>query len=272
MSCAETGQDRALVPLSVAGSDISESIRIDGEIALAIDRADLAFGPLYLCAGVTAGDLCETARLEWLDSVVVDLTSPEPIRAGELTGVTGTVQSWMYDLGISSQLTRDEPFVLGAASTLGGSSFVLEGRALVDELELPFTASVAIQQTDDTELGVPVIRKSNSDTFSREVSADEPGLVVRFDLEALVRGIDFRAYVSYERCAADGPELVCDGVVERRCEGETEQSTRDCSERGEICVPRRGCAEALRLTEESQGYRSLRNALMSGVRPSFTWD
>ena len=272
MGCAETSQGLALVPLFVAGRDNLETINTDGESALTIDRAELAFGPLYLCAGVTAGELCETARLEWLGSVVVDLTSPEPLRAGALTGVTGTVQSWMYDLGISSQLTRDEPFILDAASTLGGTSFVLEGRAQVDDLELPFTVSVAVQQTDDTELGVPVIRKSNSDTFSREVTGDESGLVVRFDLEALVRGIDFRAYVSYERCAVDGPELVCDGALERRCDGETEQSTRDCSERGEICAPRRGCVEALRLTEESQGYRSVRNALMSGARPSFTWD
>ena len=82
-----------------------------GDVSVTIDRADLAFGPLYLCAGATAGDLCDTARFEWLDSAVVDTTLSDPVKVGELSGVTGTVRSWMYDLGLSSQLTREAPFI-----------------------------------------------------------------------------------------------------------------------------------------------------------------
>lgn len=270
--CAETGQDRTQVPLFVAGADVSEAIAAVGDVPVTIDRADLAFGPLYLCAGVTAGDLCETARLEWLETVVVDTAVSEPAPAGELSGVTGPVRSWMYDLGISSQLTRTEPFVLGAASELGDTSFVLEGRAVVDEIEIPFAASVPIQQTADTELGVPVVRKSNSESFFRDVQSDEAGLVVRFDPAAWVRGLDFRPYVVNENCDFDGAPIVCDGRLERTCENGTELSNRDCGELGQVCLPEEGCADELTIENGSEAHRSLRNALVSGDRPSFDWD
>ncbi len=270
--CAETGQDRATVPLLVAGTEISGPIEALLEVPVTIERADLAFGPLYLCAGANAGDLCDTARFEWLDSVVVDTTEPEPVLIGQLTGVTGTVRSWMYDLGISSQLTRLEPFVLDAASELGGTSFVLEGVADVDGIEIPFVASVPVQQTDDTELGVPVVRKSTSEVFQRDVSDEESGLLVRFDPTTWVQGIDFRSYITNEVCAEDSPVTVCDGLIERSCEAGSEVSSRDCGELGQVCLRDQGCAQQLIIESDSQAHRSLRNALLSGVRPSFSWD
>ena len=270
--CAETGQDRTSVPLFVAGTDVSEPVVAAFDVPVTIDRADLAFGPLYLCTGATAGDLCDTARLEWLETVVVDTTVPEPTPAGLLSGITGPVRSWMYDLGISSQLTRTEPFILDAARELGGTSFVLEGRAVVDGIELPFTAFVPIRQTDETELGVPVVRKSTSESFFRDVGPDESALLVTFDPSAWVRGIDFHPYVSHETCTSGGPTLVCDGGLERTCEDGTELSTRDCADMGQMCIPEEGCRERLTIDAESEAFRSLRNALVSGARPSFNWD
>jgi hypothetical protein len=270
--CAETGQDRTRVALFVAGTDVSEPIVAVGDVLVTIDRAELAFGPLYLCAGTTAGDLCDTARLEWLETVVVNTMAPEPASAGELEGITGPVQSWMYDLGISSQLTRSTPFILPAASELGGASLVLEGRAAVAGIELPFSASVPIQQTDDTELGVPVVRKSTSDSFFRDVRDRESGLVVRFDPGAWVRRVDFRPYAAAEVCVPAGPAVACDGTVELSCEAETELSRRDCSELGQVCLPGLGCAEELSIESDSEAFRSLRNELVSGGRPSFDWD
>jgi hypothetical protein len=270
--CAETGQDRTRVGLFVAGTEVSEPIVAVGEVLVTLDRADLAFGPLYLCAGATAGDLCDTARLEWLETVVVNTLASEPAMAGELVGITGAVQSWMYDLGISSQLTRSTPFILAAASALGGASFVLEGRAAVGGVELPFSASVPIQQTDDTELGVPVVRKSTSDSFFRDVRDDGSGLVVRFDPGAWVRRIDLRPYVTADVCAPAGPAIACDGAVEQTCQGETELSRRDCSELGQVCLPGQGCADELTIESETEAFRSLRNELVSGARPAFEWD
>ena len=270
--CAETGQGYAIVPLFVAGTDVSEPILAAADVPVSIDRADLAFGPLYLCAGVTAGDLCDTARLEWLETVVVDTTVPEAVPAGALSGITGSVRSWMYDFGISSQLTREEPFILDAAQVLGDTSLVLEGRARIDGIEVPFVASVPIQQTDDTELGVPVVRKSTSEEFFHDVSDDESALLVRFDPAVWVRGIEFRQYVSSDVCTEGSPNTVCDGEIERTCDNGVELSNRDCGELGQVCVPNGGCADQLRIESDSEAYRSLRNALVSGARPMFDWD
>ncbi|MGB1698880.1 MAG: hypothetical protein ACPHRO_02925, partial [Nannocystaceae bacterium] len=70
--CLDTGQQRAEVPLSVAGTAGAGTVLTEGGVSLSVDRADLAFGPLYLCPGNTAGDLCDVARMEWLDATVVD--------------------------------------------------------------------------------------------------------------------------------------------------------------------------------------------------------
>lgn len=271
-SCSGTGQDRVQVPLYVAGTDLSEPVVAAFDIPVRVDRADLAFGPLYLCAGASAGALCETARLEWLDAVVVDAAASAPKAAGELAGVTGTVRSWMYDLGISSQLTSAEPSVLGAANELGGVSLVLEGVAEVGGIEVPFRASVAVQQSEGTERGVPVIRKSTSEEFFRDVRPDESALLVRFDASSWVRGIDFRSSVSRETCTVSGPSIACDGTLERTCEGAAELSTQDCAEAGQVCIPNQGCQERLALAESDEAYRSVRNALAAGGRPAFNWD
>jgi len=270
--CADTGQDRANVPLFVAGTDVSQPMTALLDVPVTIDRADLAFGPLYLCAGATAGDLCEVARVEWLGTVVVDLTTAAPAEAGELTGVTGPVQSWMYDLGISSQLTRSEAYILDAARELGDTSLVLEGSAVVDGIPVPFSASVPVLQTEDTELGVPVVRKSSSESFFQDIDASEAGLLVRFDVTAWVRGIDFTPSVSRDVCAVDGPDLICDGTLERTCDADTELSVRDCADDAEVCIPNQGCRSRWVIEDGSEAFRALRNALLSGQRPTFTWD
>jgi hypothetical protein len=232
LGCGDTGQERVTVPLFVAGTELSQPIDAIGGVTISLDRADLAFGPLYLCAGATAGDLCDTARLEWLGSTIVQAASAEPVRAGRLEGVTGTVRSWMYDLGISSQLTQSErPFVLDAARELGDASLVVSGRASVGGVDVAFSSSVRVEQTDDTELGVPVVRKSTSETFRHEVTGAEAGLTVRFDPTGWLKDIDFRTY----------------------------------------CVPEGKCPAELVIEPDSEAFRGLKNAVVSSTRPSFEW-
>lgn len=270
-ACAETGQAPVSVPLWLAGADVSGDVPAGGGTTVQVERAELAFGPLYLCAGTSAGDLCETARLEWLDSAVVDLTVAEPAEAGRLDGATGTVRSWMYDLGISSQLTRSNPFVLSAARELGGASFVLEGVAVIEGIEVPFEVNVAVQQTDETELGVPVVRKSSSDVFFHDVSESEAGLVVRFDLAAWLRSTDFSSLLERGSCELDGAPTVCDGAVEQRCDGPLLTASRDCAQLGQACEPGSGCVERVRIEDNTEIFRALRNGLVSGSRPEFEW-
>ncbi len=272
VGCIGTSQEEVQIPILVAGTDVSDGATARDAVRVTITRANLAFGPLYLCPGNQAGALCDTARLEWLDSVVIDTTNPEAVDAGELIGISGPVRSWMYDLGISSQLTREDPFVLDAAMELGDASLLLEGAAEAGGQLLPFSASVPVQQTGDTELGIPVIRKSTTDPFSHDVAGDEAGLVVRFDPRSLFVNVDFGAYVEDVACAPDGPEVRCGGSVEQRCAPDGSIATsRDCADEGQVCVAGVGCANEIEIDASSEAFRAIRNGLVSGRRPTFEW-
>jgi len=87
----------------------------------------------------------------------------------------------MFDYGITSLLTEKAPQVLPAARELGGVSLVLEGLAVISGTEVPFSARVIVQQSDSTERGVQVVRKSSSDVFSGDVTLDSEALEVQFD-------------------------------------------------------------------------------------------
>lgn len=270
--CLDTGQARVQVPLSVAGTESVGDVVTKGDLALTVERADLAFGPLVLCPGNTAGELCETARLEWLDAVVVDTLDPAPREVGLLEGVTGEVRSWMYDLGISSQLTQESPVPLPAAKDLGDASFVLEARTVVAGQEVPVRAVVAVQQTEDTELGVPVVRKSASEVFEQDVQEGVAGLWVTFDPSPWIARLDLRPLLAPKGCAPDGPPNVCDGPLNQECaEDGTVIDAVDCSVDGQVCIQGRGCVEALILDSSTAGYDALRLGLLAGERPVFSW-
>ncbi len=239
LACAcggETGQERVEVPLYLAGSDVSQPVLAANGVALTLTRAELAFGPLYLCAGTQAGDFCDTARMEWLDSTTVDTLDEDERRAGDLVGVSGPVRSWMYDLGISSALTSAEPIVTEAAKDLGGASFLLEGTATSGASELRFIVRIAIAQGPNGERGMPIIRKSLNESFEHEVDRDERGLLLRFDPSRWLQRLDFAPYFT---------ELPCE--VEAACS-----------------------AEVL-LEEPGPVYDQLRLELEAGERPNFEW-
>jgi hypothetical protein len=225
------------VPLYVSGTELAGPIAAVGDVMLSIERAELAFGPLYLCAGTQAGELCDAARLEWLGSVRIDLKDPDPRRAGTLSGTTGRVRSWMYDLGISSQLTQNEPFVLDAAQKLGGASLVVEGRASGGGSEVPFAVAVVVQQGAEVERGVPVVRKGKGDVFNHDVTGSEPGLWVQFDASAWLSRLDLRSELAKSACATEGD-----------------------------------CSEPLRFAPDGVAYRGLHNAVVSGRRPELNWE
>ena len=271
-SCFDTSQDYAKVALYVSGTAVQSPLPLEGGEELTMSRADLAFGPLYLCAGKTAGDLCDTARLEWLDSVIVNTLDATPKKVGDLTGVTGTVLSWMYDLGISSQLTQGDPIPLQSAQELNNSSFSLAGTVTYQGISLPFRVEVPIQQNENTELGVPVVRKGSSDRFEYDVTSQGETLTIKFDPRVLTKNLNFRPYFTSAECEPDGPDIVCDGTKEYRC-GEDGQITEetDCSEFDQVCLPNDGCATELVIEQDSSNYRGLRNALLSGTRPEFLW-
>jgi hypothetical protein len=270
--CSDTGQQRTRVPLYVAGTDITDGVVATGDVAVTVDSAQLAFGPLYLCGGYQAGELCETARLEWLDSVVVNAMDGTPMAAGELVGVTGPVRSFMFDLGLTSVFTSAQPLMLPAAREIGGVSVRVLGSAEVDGVTVPFVAAIQIQQEDDTELGVPVIRKSANEVFTHDVKPNEPPVLVRFDARRWLRDIDFRQYVERASCTPGGPDVVCEGVSELTCAADgSEAARRDCGESAQVCVRGEGCRDQVTIRPGTQGFRALRNAIVASQRPAFEW-
>ncbi len=272
LGCSDTGQDRVEIPLRVSGTEPPDKVKTAGGELVTIIRADLAFGPLYLCAGNSAGDLCDISRAEWLGTAVIDTMRDEEVSVGSLTGVTGSVRSYMYDLAISSQLTRSEPYVLSAAKELGGASFVLEGLVTLHGVEVPFSASVPVQQNEATELGVPVIRKGSGESFFQEITGAESSLTLRFDPEAWVRRLDLGSLTEDETCEPNGPSVVCQRSLEVTCDEGTAESSRDCSASNEVCLAGVGCADEIVLEEGGSAYRSLKVALSTTGRPSFQWE
>lgn len=230
--CVDTGQERVAIPLQLAGTASAELIIAAGGFSVELERAELAFGPLYLCAGALAGDNCETARLEWLQSAVVDLRSDTLVDVGLLEGVSGPVRSGMYDLGIASLLTLPEPLVLPAAESLGDRSLRLAGVATRDAERVPFELDLAIQQGADAEIGVSVVRLSDVPSLAHDVTGAERALIVRFEPGPWLSDIEFASAL------AAGP--ISDG-------------------------------EVVRFDADSQPARALRAALLSGARPSFEW-
>lgn len=231
--CTDTGVDATEVPLFVHGTAIEAPITVDGW-QVELTNARLAFGPLYLCKGTQAGELCDTALLEWLDATEIDLLDEEPRWVGSLSGATGTARSWMYDLGITSIYTESDPITLPAAQSLGGNSVLLEGIATDGDRSIPFRAAIPVQQGAETEAGIPVVRKSPGEAFEHEVDVDEEGLWIAFDAAPWLSQVDFGSMSAPPVSQTNTTPVV---IIE----------------------------------PDTQPYRALRNAVLSGERPAFRW-
>src|SRR5690606_36101715 len=118
VSCVGSPQDFVEISLEAKGREVTQLENVDN-MTFSLTRADAAFGPLYICAGVQAGSNCDTARLEWRESAVVDALSEEPQALGSLFGTSGSARSWMFDYGITSLLTETAPVLMPAARELG---------------------------------------------------------------------------------------------------------------------------------------------------------
>lgn len=270
--CIADAQDLIELPLAVAGTPIDTPIVARGDVEITLTDARLAFGPLYLCAGTSAGELCETARVEWTESAVVDVLDPEAEDVGMLTGVSGDVRSFMYDLGFTSLLTEEDPLPLDAATALGNASVRLAGTATVGTVELPFEASIRIAQEEQTERGIPVIRSGAADRIDHVVGPADTGLRVTFDARSWLVDADFTTLLEDRECELDGPPVVCAGSIERQCDPDGSMiQSRDCAASSEYCIAELGCVATYSLDEEQQPYRSARVQIVSGTTPTFIW-
>jgi len=228
-ACVNTGQERVDVSLSAVGSDVAGGFTVDTDWQVTLDNTQLAFGPLYLCAGSQAGALCETARAEWTDSAVIDVLDPTVLPLGTMNALTGPVRSWMYDLGVASLLTQQQPVLLDAANELGGNSLRMTGTATRGGDSIAFSVELVIQQDQDTEAGVSVVRSAPSDDFDHDVVGGGETLVIAFDPRTWLSEVDF--------------DQLCDETL--------------------------GCPATAEFAPNSQAWRAIRNQLVAGQRPVF---
>jgi hypothetical protein len=83
---------------------------------------------------------------------------------------------------------------LDAANELGGQSVVLQGYAERGVSTLPFALELRLLQHEGTEQGVPLVRKSQTEEFHRDVTGAEQSLRVRFDPRPWFQSVDFSSY------------------------------------------------------------------------------
>lgn len=229
-SCVDTGTVVTDVELRLRGTRTEAFQGRDGW-TVELTAARLAFGPLSLCPGNSAGAFCNTARGEWLDSAVVDALDEMSHGVGDLVATSGPVHSWMYDYGLVSLLTRPDLYVTDAARELGNHSVDIVGCAQRQQQRVCFQIRTDVSQSDDTEKGVPVVRVNDVDEIDNLASAER--LTLTFDAREWVGGIDF------QRMAADSA-----------CEAQCEPTL---------------------IQPDSQAARAVRIALAGSARPSLKW-
>ena len=95
-------------------------------------------------------------------------------------------------------LTAEEAVTLPAAQELGDASLRIEGTADVAGSLIPFSVSVPLLQTTETEKGIPVVRKNGCDDFTHEVRGSDDSLTIRFDPLSWLGEVNFAEFSGSE--------------------------------------------------------------------------
>jgi hypothetical protein len=159
-ACGDTGSERLVVPISAHGTP-ARDVAVRGG-TLRLERADVAFGPLYLCATESAEtELCEAALAELLSVHTFDALSSQPRQLGELEATTGTVRSGFFDYGISWLLTRQAPHA-DPGSASGHSARLVFSAEADDGTSLAVTADVDIEPIAPGDAAVNGLRTQHA--------------------------------------------------------------------------------------------------------------
>lgn len=175
-SCLDTGTK--LVEFRVEASGSNARFQNDFGWQIELSEAELLFGPLVLCPGVTAGDLCTTARGEMLSVAQVDLLDESTREIARGAGLEGSVGSAMWDYGRPWRLSDSEP-------EANGTSLIISGIAQQGDTSVPFSVSY---NADSAGAGIVLVRVSGSP----EGELSESTIAhVQFDVQGWLRRVHF---------------------------------------------------------------------------------
>jgi hypothetical protein len=195
-SCGDTGQEHVQLALSATGT-AARGIPL-GDAQLTLTRADVSFGPSYLCASESGrAELCEVAIAEFLGTVAVRALDPGEQPLGVLEATTGNVRSGLFDYGISWLLTQNAP--RANAGAVEQHSALLEGTLTRAGRSVRFSATIDVTPRMSGDLAV----NGQSTRFS--ITGPENTLTMVADPNAWVSQLDPDALFALD---GDG-----DGVV-----------------------------------------------------------
>lgn len=187
-ACGDTGGENFSYPLT--GLGVAPGAFPVGDWQVSLEVADVAVGPIYICATAAASpDLCDVALAEFTEVATIDaLAGTQTL--GAIDARPGEPRSAMLDYGISWFTTASKPRALGEL----GHSAHLVGTAVRGDQSVSFDAIVDV---------VPPLRGSPAVVGARahsETQDEGSRLELRVDPRAWLTGVDFDAL------AAAGPE------------------------------------------------------------------
>lgn len=190
LSCGDAGRERVSAPVTASGEQAREVV-IEGGV-LRLTRAEVAIGPLYLCATKSAEiELCETALAELLDVHAFDALSDQKQPLGTLDGTSGTIRSGFFDYGISWTLTQQAP--RASEGAVDGHSARLAGTLETEDGEnLSFVADIDVTPLsagDAAVNGLKSLHELDSATRGLDIHVDPNRWLRRIQVDKL-RALD----------------------------------------------------------------------------------
>ena len=181
-ACVTSSQAEVSYP-AYARPILARTLLAQNGWTVSVSRADVAFGPLYLCAAQSgSATLCETAVGEILRVQRVDaLAGEQPL--GAVRGLEGPIRSAGYDMGITWYDTQTS--ATPAAAAPDGHSVVVEGVATRGADTVPFRLVVDAVPQFQGQRAVPTTKASGV------VTSGDARLDVTFDVTRWLASVDF---------------------------------------------------------------------------------